>query len=307
MSNNKYKLTIGADPEFFLVDKKTNKVVPACGLFGGAKGSPIFLSPDGGFLEDGAAVEFNVTPCDSLAEVKTKINDLILVFLNNHANYTIHGASSAEFDLADIKKYPKAMQIGCAADLFAYGVRVAPSVAAFKANRFAGGHIHIGIDPWPEGLQKETLVKALDFVWMQDESKYLSDPYRWKFYGHPGLYRDTDYGVEYRSPDNWWCNPSAEWSPKAKEHVAKVETRFSTFCTYLMGILNHDKTGARLEHDIQRSVKESNASFYLTSSTIPVLDVYAGNRGWGIEFLQRMISSFEGRIREKMNKEAASW
>lgn len=254
---DKYKFTFGADPEFFVVDKKLKEVVPSCRLFGGDKGSPMFLSPDGGYLEDGATVEFNVTPCTTLLEVRKKIANLILVFLNKHDKYLLSPWSSATFSKETLERFPEACQIGCSPDLFAYGLRVAPSVTKFGTERFAGGHIHIGIDPWPEGLEKETLVKFVDLLFVFPGCAKYADKHRWPFYGHPGLYRETKYGIECRSPDNYWCNPAREsrsgtdsrvW---VQGHVEQFDRAFDN----IRDILNFDGHGARLNKDIRTYVK----------------------------------------------------
>lgn len=202
----KYKVTIGADPEFFVINKLQDQIVPSCDRFGGHKKSPIFLCPDGGYLEDGAAVEFNVTPASSLKELAKKMESLITVFHTTHPNFLIAFQSSHKFDKLVIDNNPKMNVIGCDADLWAWGLRDLPNIRQFKGWRFAGGHIHVGIDPWPAGLEKKTLIKYLDSTcWI----KFLrfSDPKRYPFYGYPGLYRETDYGVEWRSPDNTWACP----------------------------------------------------------------------------------------------------
>lgn len=256
MANNKYKFTFGADPEFFVMDKKDN-ILPACRLFGGDKGSPMFLSPDGGYLEDGTTVEFNVTPCSTLAEVRQKISNLILVFLNKHDQYKLSKSSSATFSPEVLAKFPEARNIGCAPDLSAYGLRIAPSIAGFGSTRFAGGHIHVGIDPWPEGLEKASLVKFLDLLFLCPGIPKFVDSSRWRFYGHPGLYRETKYGVEHRSPDNYWCNPSrfsvlpGESRDWLKEHISQFDRTFENL-SYAM---NFDGHGARVNVEMRQYIK----------------------------------------------------
>lgn len=266
MANNKYNLTFGADPEFFVEDKKSDEVLPACRLFGGDKGSPMFLSPDGGYLEDGTTVEFNVTPCASLAAVRQKIHNLILVFLNKHDKYKISKNSSATFKTETLEKFPEARNIGCAPDLSAYGLRIAPSISAFGHTRFAGGHIHVGIDPWPEGLEKANLIRFLDLLFLCPGIPKFADAFRWKFYGHPGLYRETKYGVEHRSPDNYWCNPARlalmtteprEW---LTEHIAQFDRTFEN----LEYVLNFDGHGARANTEILQYIKASGIGVRMT-------------------------------------------
>jgi hypothetical protein len=203
------KVTFGADPEFFVAKKERPDIpVPACGLFGGAKKSPIFLSPEGGYLEDGCAVEFNVSPADTLLEVRKRLDRLITAFLVLNKDYVICPSASAQFDSKQLRLFPQASVLGCDADFWAYGLRLKPQINMFKNKRFAGGHIHIGLDPWPKDLDPKMFIKAIDcFAYLDYLSQVGTDNYRWEFYGHPGLFRETSYGVEWRSPDNTWALP----------------------------------------------------------------------------------------------------
>lgn len=205
------KLTLGADPEFFVFkkDDPSYGVVPACGLFGGTKRNPVMLSPNGGYLEDGAAVEFNVAPASSFSELRNRIFEHVTLFKNRFPEYEIYGPSAASFDPKLLKSTPQLQVIACEADLYAYGLRNKPQINKFGHRRFAGGHIHIGIDPWPENLSKKAVIQYLDAVlYYRCIRVHGANIYRYAFYGYPGLYRETSYGVEYRSPDNWWCNPN---------------------------------------------------------------------------------------------------
>src|SRR6185437_6584515 len=204
-SKKKFNITVGADPEFFVQEEASGHVVPACGKFGGTKKAPVLICEEGGYLEDGATVEINVVPSDSLKQVALKIDKVLEVFEAKFPNYVIAPGTSAQFPKTVLKMNPATMVIGCSADKFVYGLRTAPQINRFKTSRFAGGHIHVGIDPWPEGLARETFVTVLDFLVLNPWCKRM-DTTRYPFYGHPGLYRDTDYGVEWRSPDNWWCH-----------------------------------------------------------------------------------------------------
>ena len=254
---DKYKLTVGADPEFFVINKKEKKVVPSCRRFGGEKRAPMFLSPDGGFLEDGTTVEFNLTPSSDLRQTNKKIRNLLLVFLNKYPEYVISPLSSHRFNKADLKKFPEAFQLGCAPDLFAYGARIVPSIERFGEKRFAGGHIHLGIDPWPEGLSKELIVKFMDICFLGPLLGTLADKSRWEFYGHPGLFRYTSYGVEYRSPDNHWCNPEyyAKLDISKKDYLDAVIIRVDDALAHLMDVLNIDTHGARVEKELKEFIK----------------------------------------------------
>lgn len=310
---NKFTITLGADPEFFVMEKKNyNHIVPSCRLFGGEKGSPMFLSPDGGYLEDGTTVEFNVTPCKTLVNVRTKIANLLLVFLNKYDKYHISPHSSCSFSQSVLDQFPEARNIGCSPDMFAYGLRIAPSITKFQNQRFAGGHIHVGIDPWPEGLEKETFVKYLDLLFSAPFAWKWGDPSRWPFYGHFGLYRETKYGVEYRSPDNFWCNPA--WfveNSREREKFEELMSNFDMSIERLKVVLDFDGHGARLNHDIKNFVKASELEKIMTS-----VDVFkdpgkvANFRGYGVELFQQTKRWESERLaimknREKLPRQAS--
>src|SRR5690242_13452787 len=127
--NWKYKMNItyGADPESFVREIKTGRIVPACGLFGGHKNEPIALTPDGGFLEDGVTIEFNVTPDNSLANLREKLNTLYTAFEVKFRGYTIvPNIGHFHFGDKNLRQWPQAMTIGCATDFWCYGVRNTP-------------------------------------------------------------------------------------------------------------------------------------------------------------------------------------
>lgn len=282
----KYKFTFGADPEFFVTNKKTKEVVPACRKFGGEKRAPMFLSPDGGYLEDGTTVEFNVTPSSTLAETRKKIEGLLLVFLNQNDNFSFSRLSHADFAEAELAKYPEAMQIGCSPDLFAYGLRNAPSIARFKNKRFAGGHIHVGINPWPEGLDKGVFIKFMDLAFCCPAVGHFHNSYRWPFYGHPGLYRETDYGVEHRSPDNYWCNPEfyAWCTAEHKKCLDQALVGFDETMSNVKKCLDFDEHGARINHEMTGYIRASRIEDIMTN--IAVYDSpsrIANLRGYGSE------------------------
>ena len=59
-------ITIGADPELFIINTKTNKIVSAIGIIPGEKGKPYTknMEPGGFGVEiDGILAEFNIPPC----------------------------------------------------------------------------------------------------------------------------------------------------------------------------------------------------------------------------------------------------
>lgn len=249
------RVTVGADPEYFVLDKEKNEIVPACGLFGGGKGAPLFLTPDGGFLEDGVAIELNVAPQPTLAEVKAKILGLKLVWENQFPKYRLIAKPSHIFKNSELKNVPQANAIGCSADYWAYGIRELPQIDQFRGRRFAGGHIHLGLDPWPEELTKQDAVVWLDMhVLFPFAGRGMVDGYRWQFYGHQGLYRTTNYGVEYRSPDNSWASDDTGATFLAT--TAYFDTAIASLLKYHK--LSKSREGFKYFTDVSREWLEGN-------------------------------------------------
>lgn len=255
----KFKLTVGADPEFFFAqgDSKEEKVVPACGLFGGSKRSPVFLSPEGGYLEDGCCVEFNIAPANSLAEARERVGRLILAFQGQFPKFKLYRGSSWNFNRSELRAHPQAMTIGCDPDYYAWGVRDRPQISNFKNCRFAGGHIHIGIDPWPESISKQLFVKYLDIALYAPFIGAIGDNNRFPHYGFPGLYREKDYGIEYRSPDNFWAQPQP---PTPKGYVDKFIDRWDRYLGSFLAALGADEAG--VSSRLSYLLDDTNSSFH---------------------------------------------
>jgi len=196
-------ITVGSDPEFFLVDSTSKKIIPSCGLVGGNKGDPVRLTC-GGFLEDNVTVEFNpdhghrhTTMLDNLGRTTKQFQEKTGYLLSSKSEYLF-----SDEDLAS----DKAREFGCDPDWDAYNMapreRIDPAVVGNW--RFCGGHIHIGVDPWPD-IPHSIFVQFLDLFSYSQWIQYDPQPQRRKYYGLPGLYRPKNYGVEYRTPSNFWA------------------------------------------------------------------------------------------------------
>jgi hypothetical protein len=211
-------VTFGSDPEFFLKDTKTNNLVPAFGKLGGAKGSGINFHDNGShmpkasrfskYLEDGAAVELNLPITNHLHHQLGIILDHA-GFFQSKVLKLIEGGRYA-FAFSPMIKLPKesldhplAKQLGCVEDRDAYqdGAPRRPFTPAdFGTTRYAGCHLHFGLHPWPTGLPKHIFVKFLDLFLGTILHRVDDQKERRQYYGLPGLYRETNYGVEYRTP-----------------------------------------------------------------------------------------------------------
>ena len=110
-----HKITIGADPEFFVKLGRTFK--SAHGLVAGTKAEPSPLK-DGAVQVDGLALEFNIDPCDTaekfdscITSVLSQIRDIV------PAKYSFEFVPTAKFTpLHMAKQPPEALELGCEPD-----------------------------------------------------------------------------------------------------------------------------------------------------------------------------------------------
>lgn len=197
-------ITIGADPELFIINEKTNKVVSAVGLIPGEKGNPYVSDdmPSGFGLEtDNILAEFNIPPVVSEAGFINNImymQQYIDKFVKNiNPDYGIHCAASKTVDKSQLQS-PQAKLFGCDVDFNAYTGAPNPKPEGDKTDlRSAGFHIHIGYQN-PNIDTSLLLVKYLDMYLGVPSVIYDKDKRRRSLYGKAGCFRLTPYGVEYR-------------------------------------------------------------------------------------------------------------
>lgn len=106
--------------------------------------------------------------------------------------------------------HPLAQVIGCKPDFNAYlpkfqQIRAPLAIETLGTRRFCGGHIHVQYNhnnvPRPIFCKLMDLVVSLPFLSLDKQED------RREFYGKAGTFRPTDYGIEYRTPSNFWLDP----------------------------------------------------------------------------------------------------
>jgi hypothetical protein len=223
--------TIGADPELFVVNTRTNKPVSAVGLIPGDKDKPFVVSGErtisngetsetfkyGGAIQvDGLALEFNVDPCSDFDTFNNNIRGVMLhmndELKKNGKELSFLIVPSVQFDLDYYDNLPDDAKIlGCNPDNNAWldGAEN-PAPNGDDGSRSAAGHIHIG---WGSDIpvdHPEHIGVCNDFVKHLDNYAGLfdraicSDNKRRLLYGRAGAHRRKSYGVEYRVPGNAW-------------------------------------------------------------------------------------------------------
>ena len=213
----KSNLTIGADPEFFLYSQTHDRIVPSCGLLGGTKEEPMALGRRGYFVqEDNVMAEYNIPPCptgDKFGSCITKGRDLVLAHARERSgddSLVAFRGTYAELS-PDMLQHPGAMRFGCSPDFDAYQMgQPCPPIDPDRLTgnngvlRFAGGHVHLGynlpeIPPQVVAMFCDLMLGAYAIAYGLDRQ----GPRR-QWYGTPGRYRPTPYGIEYRTLGNHW-------------------------------------------------------------------------------------------------------
>lgn len=195
-------ITIGADPELFLINNDTKKVVSAVGIIPGEKGKPYRNKkmPKGFGLEtDNILAEFNIPPVSKESDFVNNIlymQDYIRNFVASK-NLNILCSASQIVD-EDQLQSPQAKLFGCDVDYNAYTGQANPKPKGERTNlRSAGFHIHIGYAN-PSINTSLGLVKYLDAYLGIPSILIDRDTRRRTLYGKAGCFRITSYGVEYR-------------------------------------------------------------------------------------------------------------
>lgn len=194
-------ITIGSDPEFFLV--KNNTIVPSTEVEIGTKEYPMPMGDNYHILRDNVLVEGNIPLTKNKEEfikVIDTLKDRILDIIGE--NYNLVSADSAEFSMLDLMS-PEACEFGCSPYKNAYIKEefIADDLSDIPF-RVAGFHIHIGYEleiDVPYTKMNEIIAKAFDYFVVYPSRKLHNDPIREKYYGAYGNYRDKPYGIEVRS------------------------------------------------------------------------------------------------------------
>jgi hypothetical protein len=209
-------ILVGADPEVFVT---TNSGIPRSGhgLIPGTKERP-YRVEHGAVQVDGMALEFNIDPAKTAGEFSRNITSVMKQMeAMIPKNRKIAIKSVVTFPKALMAATPiEAKLLGCEPDWNGYEEDINPSPDANTNMRTAAGHIHIG---WGNGFDIGSrehlqacfrLAKQMDLyvglpgLWFDKDSR------RQRLYGKPGTFRPKTYGMEYRSPSNWWLKSEAK-------------------------------------------------------------------------------------------------
>ena len=206
--------TFGSDPELFLVNTKTNRIVSAIDKIPGYKEEPYKEGlPEGfGLQTDNILAEFNIPPVtqenefiDAIEFMKNVIRDKAKAI---DPNFDILCQASAKATPKELR-HPQAKEFGCDPDYCVYTNAKNEVSKAAKTNlRSAGFHIHVG---YPENNIDTSLLmlRYIDAFVGLPSILYDTDAERRNLYGKAGCFRLQKYGFEYRTLSSFWIsNPS---------------------------------------------------------------------------------------------------
>src|ERR1017187_5236608 len=148
--NNNWYLTLGSDPELFVLDTLSNKVISSIGILGERdKDNPIPLDKHCKFYSDNVALEFSIKPAISKQGFVSALRKGfagILEFLHqNHGDrYDLLAQSYHDFD-PDELEHPNARIVGCSPNFDAYRMcQNEPPDLCGGTGRSTGFHLHYG-------------------------------------------------------------------------------------------------------------------------------------------------------------------
>lgn len=209
-------ITIGSDPEVFLVDA-TGTVIPAWKYL--ERKPKVALVGGQDVFWDGAQAEFTVIPATCHEQIGASIRDGLRKVLAAGRKFDpkcrLTSASVLDLPQAMLKEADdEHVALGCAPSQNAYPASEPINVPdpRMLSCRFAGCHIHMGYTKIDEpGAIR--IVKAIDAIFgVISVSMFqgLEDPRRRRFYGKAGEFRMPKHGIEYRVPSSaLLCHPVA--------------------------------------------------------------------------------------------------
>jgi len=218
-------ITVGHDAEVFLKGPNGGPV-SSIGKVGGSKEFPR-KTPHGWVQEDCVTAEVNIEPAHSLSEFVEPtllvLDDLLEII--KPLDLSIDICASRHFPREELMD-PLATLAGCEEDYDAYLLDVNPKPDYETTNiRGAGGHIHLGWKGGGEDFEDIiNVVKSLEFHLVLPSVLLDDDRERRSLYGMAGAHRPKSYGVEVRSPSNFWLRSREyiEWAYYASINSIKL-------------------------------------------------------------------------------------
>lgn len=217
-------ISLGCDPEVFVQDRKQlfngmPRVIPAYKWLPSKQTPLTYICNtyrDGKIFWDGVQAEFTTKPSYCIQYTVDSIHTALKRIHTEATKY----CADAEVTLRNVVWYPddermsaeeQHVRLGCAPSMNVYGIGAElPPDGRMLDKRMAGAHIHIGDNNVK--FSAEYFVKRLDAslgLFSVGAAAAIDDAARRRYYGLAGEFRETSYGLEYRTLSNWWlCNPA---------------------------------------------------------------------------------------------------
>jgi len=229
-----FKFSLGADPEFFIMDKQGN-VKSIIGRIGGTKESPKYITDTHeGFAiqEDNVAAEYNIPATYNKKHFygNIKFPQEAICTIIGTKEFSISHDSAISFPNKELST-PESWIFGCEPDYDAWNMCINNKPEAKDKNlRTAGGHVHVGV-ALDNTEEMVALVRAMDLhlgVWSVIADK--NGAKRRELYGKAGAFRPKPYGLEYRVLSNFWifnedhCNSVWDLTERSIAFVKEKKT-----------------------------------------------------------------------------------
>lgn len=218
---NTQVLFVGADPEVFLVDKH-GKPISVEGKLGGTKYAPKQMEglPAGYFIqEDNVAAEYNIPPARTCKQFDESIFRGLKYIEKQAKKYglAVSLVDALHFDKEQLAT-PQAQTLGCEPDYNAWTGDYNPKPRPPENLRTAAGHVHVSFERVSYANQI-SFVKAFDIFATVPSLLVTKPSERRSLYGRSGACRLKDYGVECRSPSNFWLGEQ-----RYRQHIFNTVT-----------------------------------------------------------------------------------
>lgn len=213
---HKARVTFGADPELFVSNGEN--VVESAAALASMKVADIAFYDSFGRLQkmgkevvqDGVQIELHPAPDPCRANFTNTLKAIIKNLATSLKKQGLQPVFDQVIQLSDVEMAnlsEAARQLGCMPSCNAYRSDASIKVGADFRTRSAAGHIHLDYLQNQPQVKPQDLIKVLDIVVgipmvMIDRDPMAAE--RRKTYGRAGEYRIPKYGIEYRTPSNFW-------------------------------------------------------------------------------------------------------
>lgn len=225
-----YDVTVGADPEVFIIDTSKKAFVSGHNLIPGTKKAPRDLLAryfrGCACQADGTALEVNIAPASSAVYFASSLGEALAMTQHTYLkdpNLCLTATPVARYTKEYFNALPhSALELGCDPDFDAWKngePNPRPTSLPNPYARTGAGHVAVG---WRDksNLAKDVfesshfndcimMAQMMDLIHEEIRGMYERQPdddYRRGLYGKRGAFRAKPFGVEYRTPSNSWLN-----------------------------------------------------------------------------------------------------